>query len=130
MIIGTHSIIYTKDPEADRKFFKKLFKLPSVDTGDGWLIFGLPDSEVAFHPSSKNDKHEFYLLCDDINAFIQQMKKANVKCSKVQTQPWGHLTSITLPGGGKIGVYQALHKRPRNPTHSSKSRITMAKRSR
>ena len=50
MISGAHIIVYTKDAEADRAFFKGVLGLPAVDVGDGWLIFGLPPSEVAFHP--------------------------------------------------------------------------------
>ena len=55
MIIGAHSIIYSKNPEADRGFLRDVLKLPHVDAHGGWLIFGLPPSEVAVHPSDKND---------------------------------------------------------------------------
>jgi len=73
MIIGAHSIIYSKSPVLDRAFLRGVLKFPSVDVGDGWLIFGLPPAEVAVHPSSKNDVHEFYLMCDDVEAFIDAM---------------------------------------------------------
>ena len=81
-------------------------------SGDGWLIFGLPPSEVAFHPSDQNDGHEFYLMCDDIEAFIAEMSAKRVHCTKIHKEPWGRLPEITLPGGGKLGVYQPLHARP------------------
>ena len=74
MIIGAHSIIYSKDSEADRNFFRDILKLTKVDVGQGWLIFGLPPAEVAVHPSEENDKHELYLICDDGNAFVAEMK--------------------------------------------------------
>src|SRR5436309_12598961 len=106
MIIGAHSIINSTDPEADRGFFRDVLKLPNVDVGDGWLIFGLPPAEVAVHPSDKNDVHELYLMCDDIEAFIAKMKTHNIACSAVQNQGWGLLTQLTLPGGGKLGIYQ------------------------
>ena len=80
--------------------------------GDGWLIFGLPPSEVAFHPSKKNDLHELYLLCDNVEQLVSELKKSGVKCDKVETQTWGYLTKIKLPGGGKLAVYQPLHERP------------------
>jgi len=51
MINGAHSIIYSKNPDADRAFFRDVLKLPNVDVGGGWLIFGLPPAEVAVHPS-------------------------------------------------------------------------------
>ncbi len=112
IISGAHSIIYTINPEADRSFFKDVLKLNNVDAGEGWLIFSLPPSEVAIHPSEKNNVHEFYLICDDIKAFTREMFKHNIICSPVSDQGWGLLTEITLPGGGKLGVYEPRHQRP------------------
>jgi hypothetical protein len=112
MIIGAHSIIYSKDAEADRAFLKDVLQLPSVDVGHGWLIFGLPPAEVAVHPSDGNDVHEFYLMCDDVEAFIAEMNARGVVCGTVHNQGWGLLTQVVLPGGGKLGVYQPRHARP------------------
>jgi hypothetical protein len=112
MITGAHSIIYSKDAEADRAFFRDVLKFPSVDVGGGWLIFGLPPSEVAVHPDEENDVHEFYLICDDVDSFIAEMRRHGRECSEVHDMPWGRLTNVTLPGGGKLGVYQAKHARP------------------
>jgi hypothetical protein len=113
MIIGAHSIIYSANPEADRGFLRDVLELPSVDVGEGWLIFGLPPAEVAVHPSDENDVHEFYLMCDDVEAFVAAMKKRGIACGAVQNQGWGLLTQVTLPGGGKLGVYQPRHARPK-----------------
>ena len=113
MIIGAHSIIYSKKPEKDRAFLRDVLKMPHVDVHDGWLIFGLPPSEVAVHPSEKNNVHEFYLMCDDVEAFIADMKARDVECAPVQNQGWGMLTEVFLPGGGKLGVYQPRHARPK-----------------
>lgn len=113
MITGAHSIIYSKDPEADRAFLRDVLKFPSVDVGEGWLIFGLPPAEVAVHPSKKNDIHEFYLMCDDVTAFVAGMKKRKVACTPVQNMGWGSLTQVMLPGGGKLGVYEPRHARPK-----------------
>jgi hypothetical protein len=112
MIIGAHSIVYSTNAEADRAFLREVLELPSVDVGGGWLIFGLPPAEVAIHPSDKNDVHELYLLCDDVQAFVAQMKTHHIVCGPVQDQRWGLLTQVTLPGGGKLGVYQPRHARP------------------
>lgn len=112
MITGAHSIIYSSDAAADMEFFKNVLNFPNVDAGNGWLIFGLPPSEVAIHPSSENGPHEFYLLSDDINAFIKQMSDHKIVCSPVQTQRWGSVTQLSLPGGGKLGVYEPKHARP------------------
>ena len=114
MIVGAHAIIYTKDAEADRAFLRDVIGLSSVDVGGGWLIFALPPSEVALHPSERNDVHELYLMCDDVDALIAEMSAKKVRCSKIQEEQWGRLTEVALPGGGKVGVYQPLHARPRS----------------
>ena len=113
MIIGAHSVIYSKKPDVDRAFLKDVLQLTNVDVGDGWLIFGLPPSEVAVHPSDQNSLHEFYLMCDDIEAFGAQMKKKRIACGPVRDMGWGLLSQLTLPGGGKLGVYQPRHARPK-----------------
>ena len=112
MIIGSHAIIYSRNAESDRAFLRDVLQFPNVDVGGGWLIFGLPPSEVAVHPGEENDVHEFYLMCDDIEAFIAAMAKRNIACSEVHRMDWGDLTHVTLPGGGKLGVYQPKHARP------------------
>lgn len=117
MVVGAHSIIYSVDPHADRAFFKDVLKLPNVDVGGGWLIFALPPSEVAFHPGEANGKHELYLMCDDIDEFVSAMSTQNVPCSSIHEERWGRLVEITLPGGGRMAVYQARHDRPVNEAH-------------
>jgi hypothetical protein len=112
MIIGAHAIVYSTKPEADRAFLRDVIKLPHVDVGGGWLIFGLPPAEVAVHPADENGVHELYLMCDDVEAFVAAMRKRGLACDEVQDQGWGRLTRLTLPGGGKLGVYQPRHARP------------------
>jgi hypothetical protein len=112
MISGAHVIIYSKDAEADRAFFRDVLKYPSVDAGHGWLIFALPPAEVAVHPSDENDTHELYFMCDDVHAFMAEMRARKVECSRVDEQRWGSITRVALPGGGKIGVYQPKHASP------------------
>ena len=112
MIKAAHIVIYTKDPEADRTFFRDVLEFSSVDAGHGWLIFAMPPLEAAFHDSEKNDQHELYLMCDDIAATLKDLRSKNVKVSEVNEQRWGKLATFTLPGGGKIGVYQPKHPSP------------------
>lgn len=115
-IIGAHSIIFSTNAEADRAFLRDVLHLPNVDAGDGWLIFGLPPAEVAVHPYENNDVHKFYLLTDDIGGFIEEMEQLKVTCEPVMEAEWGLLTNISLPGGGKLGVYQPKHARPTGMT--------------
>ena len=112
MINGAHVIICSTDAEADRAFFRDVLKFPHVDVGHGWLIFALPPSEVAVHPSDENGKHEFYLMCEDLLALIETLSASGVACSSIDEQRWGSITRITLPGGGRLGIYQPKHPRP------------------
>ncbi len=112
MITGAHSIIYSAKADEDRAFFRDVLGLTHVDVGGGWLIFGLPPAEVAVHPADKNDQHELYLMCDDVDAFVAAMRARNIACAAVSDRGWGLLTELTLPGGGTIGVYQPRHARP------------------
>ena len=112
MITGAHAILYSTDPVADRAFLRDVLKLPHVDAGEGWLIFGLPPSELAVHPAEQNGRQEIFLICDDIQEFVKEMTEQRVKYSQIQTLGWGQITYISLPGGSQLGVYQPLHARP------------------
>jgi hypothetical protein len=112
MIHGAHVILYSKNPEADRAFFKDVLKYPYADAGHGWLIFALPPTEIALHPADGGERHELYLMCDDVQAFMREMAAKNMACAPVQEQRWGLLTSLSLPGGGKLGVYEPRHASP------------------
>ena len=112
MIFGAHIIIYSKDADRDRAFFRDVLKYPAVDAGHGWLIFALPPAELAMHPADENGAHEVYFMCEDVNAFIAEMRAKQVACSAIEEQRWGSITRLTLPGGGTIGVYQPKHPSP------------------
>lgn len=112
MINGAHAIVYSTNAEADRAFLREILELTCVDVGGGWLIFGLPPSEVAVHPGERNDVHELFLMCDDIEGFVATMKEHSIECSPRQNHRWGILTHLRLPGGGKLGVYEPHHDRP------------------
>ena len=116
MINGAHAIIYSADAEADRAFLRDVLQLTNVDVGDGWLVFGLPHSEGAVHPSESNNKHELYFLCEDINSFVAEMRSHGLQCSGVKDEGWGLLTQLTLPGGGNLGIYEPRHPRPKPMT--------------
>jgi catechol 2,3-dioxygenase-like lactoylglutathione lyase family enzyme len=109
MITGTHIVVYSKDPESDRAFFRDVLKFSAVDAGHGWLIFAMPPAEAAFHPGEANDRHELYFMCDDLKATMESFAEKKVKCGAVTEQRWGSLSTISLPGGGKVGLYQPKH---------------------
>jgi hypothetical protein len=112
MINGAHAIIYSGNAEADRAFLRDVLKLAHVDVGGGWLIFALPPAEVAIHPGEENDVHELYLMCEDVERLIADMQGHAIACAPIENLGWGLRTHVTLPGGGRLGVYEPRHARP------------------
>jgi len=109
MISGAHVIVYTKDADADRAFFRDVLGFDSVDAGHGWLIFALPPAEAAFHPSDKNGPHELYFMCDDLKSEMAALRRKGITCSVVKEERWGSITHIPLASGAEIGLYQPKH---------------------
>jgi catechol 2,3-dioxygenase-like lactoylglutathione lyase family enzyme len=109
MIFGAHVVVYSKNVEADRAFFRDVLRFKSVDAGHSWLIFALPPAEAAFHPSDVNGPHELYFLCDSLKAEMASLAKTGVTCSEVEEARWGSITKMRLPGGGEVGLYQPKH---------------------
>lgn len=118
MINGAHVVIYSKNPEADRTFFRNILEFASVDAGHGWLIFAMPPLEAAFHDSEKDNQHELYLMCDDISSTLKDLSAKNVQISEMTEQRWGKMAFLTLPGGGKLGIYEPKHPSPLQPDRS------------
>jgi len=124
MINGAHFLIYSKDAEADRAFFRDVLGFRSVDVGEGWLIFALPPAEIAVHPAGRTfaKRHGgqvmmgtvLYLMCDDLEGLIQSLKAKKVKCSEMGTAPWGSYTTISLPSGVEMGLYEPTHPTAHN----------------
>ena len=120
MIIGAHLLFYSQDAESDRAFFREVLGFESIDVGHGWLIFALPPAESAVHPAEgeftqTHAGHQLlgavlYLMCDDLQAEIDSLKRKNVQCSAVQEAGWGLSTTIPLPSGGALGLYQPRHQ--------------------
>lgn len=121
MIIGSHVLLYSKNPDADRAFFRDILKFHGVDVGEGWLIFALPPAEMGIHPIDKGERRDqahagrqllgavLYLMCDDLKATVAMLKAKNVSCSDIEEEEWGIHTSIILPSGSEIGLYQPKH---------------------
>jgi predicted enzyme related to lactoylglutathione lyase len=110
MITGVHALIYTKDPDGVRAFFRDILEFPAVDAGQGWLIFALPPAELGIHPADEENGHELYLMCDDVHATVATLEKKGVKiASPISDQGYGLVTAIAMPGGGTLGLYQPRH---------------------
>jgi predicted enzyme related to lactoylglutathione lyase len=120
MITGVHAVIFTTDAERDRAFFGDVLEFPSVDAGDGWLIFRLPPAELAAHPAEVGGQHELYLMCDDVQATVAELEAKGVDIARpVSDEGFGLVTGIRLPGGGELGLYQPRHPSPLSPDSST-----------
>jgi catechol 2,3-dioxygenase-like lactoylglutathione lyase family enzyme len=113
MIIGMHALIYTRDAAADRAFFRHVLGFPHVDAHDGWLIFALPPAELGVHPVDGEGFHELHLMCDDVAATVKALARKGAKIKgPVKDMGYGLTTTIRLPGGGEIGLYEPRHLSP------------------
>lgn len=113
MIIGLHTILFTDDAEGTREFLGGTLGLDAVDAGGGWLIFAGPPSELAVHPASGQRHHEVYLMCDDIHSTVAELAAKGAEFTDgVIEQRWGLSTTLKLPGGGQISLYQPNHPSP------------------
>ncbi len=112
MINGVHTIIYSRQADALRTFFRDVLDFPHVDAGDGWLIFAAPPSEIAIHPSEGHGSHELYLMCDDVVKTVVALKRRGGEFSMpVTDRGWGLLTRLKLPDGETLGLYEPKHPR-------------------
>jgi catechol 2,3-dioxygenase-like lactoylglutathione lyase family enzyme len=119
MIIGAHLLLYSSNPEADRAFFRDALGFSAVDAGGGWLIFGLPPAELGVHPApspflQRHADHDIlgavlYLMCDDLESTVRSLAAKGVAPTEVEKAEWGIKTTIRLPSGGEIGLYQPSH---------------------
>ena len=119
MINGAHFLFYSTDADADRAFLRDMFNLEGVDAGGGWMIFKLPPAEIAVHPSEESFVmgHAgrdllgavLYLMCDDVRATVQELEGRGATCAPVEQAPWGQYTTIGLPSGACVGLYQPSH---------------------
>ncbi|MCZ4095413.1 MULTISPECIES: VOC family protein [Streptomyces] len=105
-------VIYSRDAEADRVFFRDVLGYPHVDAGGGWLIFKLPPAEIAVHPTDGPERHELFLMCDDVTASVEELTAKGVTfIQPVTDQGWGLMSILQLPGGGEVGLYEPRHER-------------------
>ena len=110
MITGVHALIYSKKAEAVRAFLRDVVGFPSVDDGDGWLIFALPPAELGVHPTDGDTVHELYLMCDNVEATVRELRAKGVEFDgDIVDAGWGLMTAIVLPDGAKLGLYEPRH---------------------
>lgn len=114
VIMGTHAIIYAEDAEQTRVFFRDVLDFSNIDAHNGWLIFKLPPAELGIHPMSgeeaRRGRHEIYLMCDDIDATVAELRGRGVEfLTSVEDRGFGLMTTLRVPGGGEVGLYEPKH---------------------
>jgi predicted enzyme related to lactoylglutathione lyase len=113
VITGIHAIVFSPDAAKVRAFFADVLGMPSADAGGGWLIFALPPAELAVHPADGPSHHELYLMCDDIQATLAELRDKGVEVTRdVSDQGWGLLAAIRLPDGSEFAIYEPRHPSP------------------
>lgn len=112
MIGGVHTILYSKDAEAVREFFRDVLEFPCVDAGGGWLVFKAPPGEIGIHPADTHvHREELFLMCADVKAEVARLKAKGVQfTSPITEQQWGLVTQLKLPDGERLGLYQPTHQ--------------------
>jgi catechol 2,3-dioxygenase-like lactoylglutathione lyase family enzyme len=117
VIDGAHTIIYAEDAERARTFFRDVLGFPTVDAGEGWLIFALPPSELACHPGpgwgQGVGNHELFLMCHDLERTVDELERKGVEfVAAISDEGFGLMTRLKIPGGGEIGLYEPRHPSP------------------
>jgi predicted enzyme related to lactoylglutathione lyase len=116
VITGIHAIVFSPEAEKVRAFFADVLGMRSADAGGGWLIFALPPAELAVHPADGASHHELYLMCDNIQATLTELKGKGAEMAQdVSDQGWGLLAAIRLPDGSELPIYEPRHPSPLRP---------------
>jgi catechol 2,3-dioxygenase-like lactoylglutathione lyase family enzyme len=109
MITGIHALLFSKQADEVRAFFRDVLGFESVDAGGGWLIFALPPAELGIHPTDGSSRQELYLMCDDIEATARELADRGVELARpVSDEGFGLVTAIKIPGG-ELALYQPKH---------------------
>jgi hypothetical protein len=114
MITGVHAIVFSQRAEQVRAFLADVLGLSSVDAGGGWPIFALPPAELAVHPDDGATRHELYLMCDDLDATLAQLRARGAEVAgEIAEERWGRVSALRLPDGSDLPIYEPRHPTPR-----------------
>ena len=132
MIHGMHLLLNSVNPEADRAFFRDVLDFPHVDAGEGWLLFALPPAELGVHPAEKNvtEPHAgqplaaatVYLMCDSLSETLDSLAAKGVDHTEIREAEWGAASSIRLPGGAYLGLYEPHHPVAISPSEAGRQK--------
>ncbi|MGZ4389332.1 MAG: VOC family protein [Gaiellaceae bacterium] len=114
-LIGAHVLLYTPEAEALRAVLRDVLDWSFVEdseTSPGWHIFKLPPAELGVHPSGGSTKHAFCLMCDDLDATMAELRARGIEFrGGPQEESYGIMTTMLLPGGVEVLLYEPKHPR-------------------
>jgi catechol 2,3-dioxygenase-like lactoylglutathione lyase family enzyme len=112
-IVAAHMLLYTPEAEAVRTVLRDVLGWEYVEDHPGWLIFKLPPSEVGVHPSEGSTKHEICFMCDDLDVTMAELGAKGIEFDGGPTdEGFGVTTTMLLPGGVRVLLYQSKHASP------------------
>jgi catechol 2,3-dioxygenase-like lactoylglutathione lyase family enzyme len=117
VIAATHTLVFAEDAVAARAFFRDVLGFPSVDDGDGWLIFALPPGELGVHPGpgwgQAVGQHQLFFMCHDLEQTVAELERKGVEfAAPITDEGFGLMTRLKVPGAGEIGLYEPRHASP------------------
>ncbi len=109
-ITGVHALLYSSEPEELRRVLADVLDWDHVDDGGGWLIFRLPPAELGVHPGD-TPEHQLSPMCDDIEDTVADLRAKGIEVGDEPTdEGWGIVTTMILPGGVEVMLYEPRHQ--------------------
>ncbi len=107
-ITGMHTLVFSPEADAVRATFQNAFGWDHIDSGDGWLIFAAPPTELGVHPGEQPG-HSISLMCDDLAATMDELRAKGIEFEPVEERSYGMVTTMLLPGGLTMMLYEPTH---------------------
>ncbi len=116
MIVDLHVLTDKEYVRDVRDFLIDVLEYPFIDP-DFWLIPVLTSSELGISSAGKFDPHEVYLISDDLEASVKELKGKGVEFTRpISETSFGYVTSIKLPGGGEMAMCQQKYNDATQPS--------------
>ena len=112
-IVAAHMLLYTPEADALRATLRDALGWDFVEDTPGWLIFKLPPAEIGVHPSEGATSHQICLMCDDLEATMAELGAKGIAFrGGPKEESFGITTTMLLPGGVELLLYQPKHASP------------------